>query len=130
MSVRERGAAVLLLVVASCVTPAQTLPAGLYLAASGDEHVAIEGSEIRFRTRFAAAAGEEQGRLVTRSYRYSVEADGRIVPYVMTSAEAAFGVGRYEWLWSDGHILQRNRHTGETRAFRPTPEPQSPRHSP
>lgn len=81
----------------------------------GEEIVVLQ-SEIRFFIRV-------NKDFVDRKYKYTVLPDGRIQPYPMTSSDAIFGVGMYDWYWDGNTIIQKNPKTGKTVKFQHRPSP-------
>jgi hypothetical protein len=110
----------LLLALGSCIAQHHPIPIGTYVTPSGDESVSAFESELHFRVRVDEKHPE---RLIDRTFSYTVEKDGEIIPHTMTSIEAAFGVGRYDWYWDGETIIRRDWRSGETANFtrkRPT----------
>jgi hypothetical protein len=94
-----------LLPVLGCASDSRPIENGTYLARSGEGKISVRDQEIHF---IVTISHEGRKEVLDRRYNYTVLPDGRIQPHPVRSVDAAFGIGRYDWYWEGGEIVQRN----------------------
>jgi len=97
---------IVLLAIGGCVAGEHSIPDGTYVEPSGKETITVHGSEIRFNI---VISDDGPDKVLDRTYGYAVLPDGRIQPKPVRSADAAFGVGRFDWYWDGKNITQKAR---------------------
>ena len=110
MVTRSRGAPLLLMIVvfatnACLMEDNHPIVDGVYAEAAGNEKITVAGSRIHFYIRIS---GDDQDRILDTAYGYTVLPDGAIQPKPVRSADAAFGVGAFDWYWDGTDILQES----------------------
>jgi len=109
------------LAIGGCVAEHHPIPDGTYVEPSGREIITVHGPEIRFNIVISV---EGPDKFLDRAYGYAVLPDGRIQPKPVRSADAAFGVGRFDWYWDGRNIVQKTRgpdRNQQVRLFTPKP---------
>lgn len=92
-----------------CKTRTVTIPSGSYEDPTGKQRVIVRGKEIRFVIRLE----DDNSNLFDQTYDdYSIWPNGRLLPFPITSVDAAFGVGRFDWSW-DGKSIVRQKHKSQ-----------------
>lgn len=99
------------LLLAGCLAPNFIVPYGTYTDASGLNWVRISDHH-RFTAHFTALDGTDL-QPKGRTYDYWCEADGSFYPVTPLSAEAVYGVGRFDYKVSGNEVVVKDRGTGE-----------------
>ena len=99
------GLVYLLVAVGGCGNEYHPIIVGTYSSPSGDEEIVVSESKIRFKIRLNDSNGN---RALDKTYDYTVESDGRLETVGVTSVDAAFGVGRFDWYWDGEKITQKD----------------------
>jgi hypothetical protein len=95
----------------SCVSDTGIrIPDGVYREPSRSEVVTVKGKDIEFRLRMPKGEGMK-GKVLTRSYDYDVETDGKILVGASSSDSFwVFGIEAYDWFWDGKRIIRKKRH--------------------
>ena len=106
---REAGAGILLLLLAlngcgGCASGVASIPAGVYRCPGSADHIIVENDEIAFFIELQPNRPREGVGSMT--YGYEVMPDGR-VRFVVTSTEAAYGLGRFDFSWNGSEIVMQ-----------------------
>ncbi len=88
-----------------------TMRDGKYTTTTTYEWIQVESNTIRF-----CVDPERMKAVFVKEFNYELRTDGTIIPYVMTSAEAFHGLGRFDWHYEDERILKKNWKSGEVLA--------------
>jgi len=102
--------AALVLCSCGCASDYHPIPDGTY--SYGEERVVVEGERMRFHI-----LDEKEGPSSDKEYYFTVLPDGRIQPYPLASAEAALGIGKYDWFWNGDRIVRTIPHSGQSVDF-------------
>lgn len=94
-----------LLAAPGCASDSHPIENGTYRARSGEGTISVRDQEIHF---VVTIEHEGNQQVLDRKYSYTVLPNSRIQPYPVRSVDAAFGIGRYDWYWEGGEIVQRN----------------------
>lgn len=97
----------LALVMPRCAPPYQPIPDGTYSTPPGNEYVSVHEGNILLHVLPWSERRLPHYSDIT--YEYTVNPDGRITIYTMTSWEALNGVGGFAWLWDGARIVQQDR---------------------
>lgn len=103
-----------LLAAVACATDSHPIENGTYIARSGEDRISVRDEEMHFVLTLTED-GEE--RVLDRSYSYTVLQNGRIQPHPVRSADAAFGIGRFDWYWDGKEIVQKAPSGAEVNRF-------------
>ena len=95
----------------ACAKDFHPIPDGTYVASKSEQRITVTGSTIHFYVRLnESSAGPG---MLERTYQYTVLRDGRVQPYPVRSADAVFGIGKFDWYWDGEKILQRDPRSAE-----------------
>jgi hypothetical protein len=103
-----------LLATAACAADSHPIENGTYVARSGDDRISVRDEEMHFVLTITEGG---QQRVFDRSYSYTVLQDGRIQPHPVRSADAVFGIGRFDWYWDGKEIVQKAPSGAEINRF-------------
>lgn len=101
----------------ACASSPARIGDGLYADAPESGVIAVRGNEMEFRMNVTDARVTRPG---VRSYKYSLERDGRI-RFQGSSNDSfmVFELLKYEWTWTGIAIERKGHDSGVTTTFKP-----------
>jgi hypothetical protein len=104
----------MLLSTTACASDSHPIENGTYIARSGEDRISAQDEDLHF---VLTITEDGQQRVFDRSYSYTVLPDGRIQPHPVRSADAVFGIGRFDWYWDGNEIIQKAPSGAEVNRF-------------
>lgn len=101
----------LILLCCGCATD-NLMESGTYKLSESEEFVSVTTNVI-----IVHLYNSEKNQFIDKQYNYSVLPDQRIQFYPLTSVDAAFGIGKYDWFLKDGSIERIDRATKKSSVF-------------
>lgn len=98
--------------VSSCATAEEIIIPGKYSVTDSREFIFINGNTIRFHLY-----DDKNGAFFEKEYKYSLLSGDKIQPYPMTSVDAIYGIGKYDWYLKEGDIHMKDPKTEKMSVF-------------
>tara|TARA_B100000767_G_C19288714_1_gene338482 strand:- start:23 stop:391 length:369 start_codon:yes stop_codon:yes gene_type:complete len=98
--------------VSSCAVVEEIITPGEYAVADSREFIFINGNTIKFHLY-----DKKNSVFFEKEYKYSLLADGKIQPYPMTSVDAIYGIGKFDWYLKEGDIHMKDPKTKKMSVF-------------